>query len=284
MMPDTLAGTAGEKAHRVLTVCGGTDTGSKRAENQDTFVIADLASGEVSRPCVQRDVSVSRPGMLAVVCDGMGGPPAGDVAARVAAATIEAELAGAGTAVVDEPEATLKSAFEGANRAILAEVSAHPEDKGMGTTCTAAVFGPEHVAVAQVGDSRAYLLRAGRLELLTRDQTLASQLVEAGVLKPADVAHYPYRHVLSQALGTEKRVLPVITDVAIEEGDRVMLCSDGLYGPVSEDAIAAILKVSGDPAHAARALIAAALAAGGPDNVTVVVADCGRLENARGAA
>ena len=253
------------RSHRHFTVSGRTDVGRHRAENQDTFAIADLASG-----------------MLALVCDGMGGGPAGELAARVAASTIVDELEGAGAAVVEEPGSALKSAVEGANRAILDEVTAHPEEKGMGTTCTAAVFAPDHVAVAQVGDSRAYLLRDGHLELLTRDQTIASQMVEAGVLAPDDVARFPYRHVLSQALGTKKPVEPVITDIALKEGDRVLLCSDGLHGPVPDDAISAILKVSGDAAQAARALVAAALAAGGPDNVTVVVADCGRLEGASG--
>jgi protein phosphatase len=267
-----------ERPHRLVTVCGRTDTGRRRAENQDTFVIADLASGELSRPCATADVSVSRPGMLALVCDGMGGGPAGDVAARVAASTIVEQLEDARDAVLAQPASALTSAVEGANRAILDEVAAHPEDEGMGTTCTAAVFCPDHLAVAQVGDSRAYLLRDGRLELLTRDQTIATQLIEAGALDPHNVKNFPLKHVLSQALGTSGGIKPVITDFALEDGDRVLLCSDGLHGPVSDDAISLILKTSGNPAEAARALIAAALAAGGPDNVTVVVADCGPLE------
>jgi serine/threonine protein phosphatase PrpC len=278
-MPDVKAEPAG--AHRVITVCGGTDVGSHRADNQDTFVIADLASGAVSRPCACTDVSVRRPGMLVVVCDGMGGHPAGDVAARVAASTIKDELAVAGSSVVDEPGRALESAVEGANRAILATVDAHPEDKGMGTTCTAAVFGPSHLSLAQVGDSRAYLLRGGRLQRLTRDQTMAAQLVDEGLLRPEQVARFPYRHMLTQALGTKGTLQPVMTDVALEAGDRVLLCSDGLHGPVSEEAIGAILRASQDPADAARALIRAALAVGGPDNVTAVVADCGPLETDR---
>jgi protein phosphatase len=279
-MPYTTTNRGGETSRRTITVCGLTDVGRHRAQNQDTFVIADLASGKVSRPCASTDVSVSRPGMLALVCDGMGGQPAGDVAARVAATAIVDELEGAGPAVVEQPASALKSAVAGANGAILDEVKAHPEEKGMGTTCTAAVFAPDHLAVAQVGDSRAYLLRDGQLELLTRDQTLASQLVDTGALAPEQVEHFPYRHVLSQALGTTAPLEPVITNVPLKEGDRVLLCSDGLHGPVPDDAITAILTVSGDTAEAARALIAAALAAGGPDNVTVVVADCGRLEDA----
>jgi PPM family protein phosphatase len=266
-----------DNAHRVFTVCGNTDTGNERPGNQDTFVIADLASGTVSRPCVRTEVPVHQPGMLIVVCDGMGGPPAGDVAARVAVTAIKDGLEQAGAGVVTAPGPALKSAVEGANRAILETVRAHPEDKGMGTTCTAAVFGPSQVSVAQVGDSRAYLLHAGRLSLLTRDQTMAAELVDAGLLEPDQVARFPYRHVLAQALGTNGRVQPVITDVALEEGDRVLLCSDGLYGPVPDDAIASILRASEDPADAAKALITAALAAGGPDNVTAVVAHCGAL-------
>ncbi len=108
----------------------------------------------------------------------------------------------------------------------------------MGTTCTAAVFGPAHVAFAQIGDSRAYLMRGGHLRLLTRDQTVAAQLVDAGALLPEQVAQFPYRHVLVQALGTKGDVHPVITDLLLEEGDRVLLCSDGLHGPVDDDAIA----------------------------------------------
>jgi len=266
------------QAHRILNVCGATDIGAQRHQNQDTFVIADLASGATSRPCIRTEVSVCKPGVLLLVCDGMGGPPAGDVAARVAATSIKDGLAEAGIEVVDAPGPSLETALAGANRAILDEVQIHPHEKGMGTTCTAVVVSPEHLSVAQVGDSRAYLLRDGRLALLTRDQTMASQLVDAGALKPEQVETFPYRHVLVQALGTHHDLRPVITDVEVREGDRVLLCSDGLHGPVDDDAIAAILRVPGDAAHAARALIAAALAAGGPDNVTVVVADCGPLE------
>jgi protein phosphatase len=265
-----------EATTRVISVCGGTNVGRARSDNQDTFVIADLASGDVIRPCVRTEVSVSRPGILVVVCDGMGGLPAGDVAARVASSTIKRELERHDQVVFEAPGRALESAVDRANRAILEVADAHPEDKGMGTTCTAAVFGPERVSVAQIGDSRAYLWREGRLQLITRDQTVAEQLVDEGLLAPGQVANFPYRHVLSQALGTQGDVHPVVSEVALEEGDRLLLCSDGLHGPVSEDVIADILRASGDPAAATQALVAAALAAGGPDNITAVVADCGR--------
>lgn len=276
-MPPMLDREVPAAAHRELTVCGGTDIGSSRDQNQDTFVILNLESGKTSRPCVRTDISVSQPGILLLVCDGMGGAPAGDVAARVAATTIENELRAAGSDVVQEPGPSLKRAVEGANRAILAEAKAHPEERGMGTTCTAAVFSPDLLSVAQVGDSRAYLFRDGRLRALTRDQTMAQDLLEAGDLTPGQMAHFPYRHVLSQALGPRGRVKPVVTDHKLEEHDRVLLCSDGLHGVIDEVAIGAILSATPDVSDAARALIEAALAAGGPDNVTVVVADCGPL-------
>jgi protein phosphatase len=261
----------------MFTVCGSTDTGSQRDENQDTFVIADLESGRIERPCIRTDVWVARPGVLMLVCDGMGGPAAGDVAAQLAAASIKQGLEAEGDNVGRAPAHSLKRAVVSANQAILEEANAHPEERGMGTTCTAALVSPDRLAVAQVGDSRAYLLRDGKLLPLTRDQTLVADLLDAGVLKHDEVERFPYRHVLAQALGTKPNVDPVITDIEVREGDRVLLCSDGLHGAVPEQTIASILKDTPDVADASQALIRAALAAGGPDNVTVVVADCGPL-------
>jgi protein phosphatase len=274
--PGTHAASAG--IHRELLVWGGTDVGSKREQNQDTFVITDLGGGRSSRIHPRMDLFLSRPGVLLMVCDGMGGPPAGDVAAQLAAAAIEDELRAAAADVARAPATVLRRAVEEANGAILAEATAHPEERGMGTTCTAAVCTPEGLAIAQVGDSRAYLFRDRRLMRLTRDQTIAARLVDEGVLEPSEVESFPFRHVLAQALGTEGHVRPEITDHDLREHDRVLICSDGLHGPVDEGTIASILDSVKGAAGATRALIDAALAAGGPDNVTVVVADCGPLE------
>src|SRR3569623_243676 len=178
--PPTSAGEGAQaRPHRMFTVCGGTDTGSQRNQNQDTFVIADLESGRIERPCIRTDVWVARPGVLMLVCAGMGGP--------------------------------------------------------------AAVGSPDRLAIAQVGDSRAYLMRDGKLIPLTRDQTLVADLGASGALKPDQVEQFPFRHVLAQALGPKPNVNPVITDVEVREGDRVLLCSVGLHGAVSEATIAAIL-------------------------------------------
>jgi len=280
MMPHVSFGSdeyLAQRRLRLLTVCGGTDIGSIRKQNQDTFVIADLESGSISRPSVRTDVSVSRPGLLLLVCDGMGGAAAGDVAARVAAESIQHELEAAGSAVARAPGPSLEHAIVGANQAVFNEAQVHPEDRGMGTTCTAAIVSPDRVAIAQVGDSRAYLLRDGQLRVLTRDQSIASELLGNGTFSSEDIAHSPFRHLLSQAVGTKDHVEPVGTDQELLEDDRLLLCSDGLHGPVSDAAIADILNRTPDPFAAAQALIAAALAAGGPDNVTVVVANCGPL-------
>jgi protein phosphatase len=256
--------------------------GSKRKDNQDTFVVVDLESGAVSRPCIRTDVWVAQPGLLMLVCDGMGGRAAGDVAARIAASSIKRELEAEGANVAQAPDHSLKRAVAGANKAILAEARAHPEERGMGTTCTAAVLSPDRLAIAQVGDSRAYLWRDGELRILTRDQTIAANLVDVGVLTPDQVAQFPYRHVLLQALGARADIHPVITDIEVRAGDRVLLCSDGLHGPVSDDAIAEVLSTTREVSAVAQALIDAALRAGGPDNVTVVIADCGALKDSAG--
>ena len=257
-----------------LAICGATDIGASRSSNQDTFVIADLRSGDLSNPCARTDIPLSRQGILLLVCDGMGGAAAGDLAARIAADSIKHQLVGAGPAVVNHPDQSLENAVRGANGDVLAEANAHPEVRGMGTTCTAAIVRPDELFIAQVGDSRAYLSRDGHLQLLTRDQTMADQMVEIGALRPEDVSTYVHRNVLLQAVGTQSTIEPIISEVRLRRGDRILVCSDGLHGSVADREIAGILGHTPDINACTRALIEAALAAGSPDNVTVVVADC----------
>jgi len=262
-----------QRGHR-LAICGATDKGSLRSENQDTFVIADLRSGDLSSPCSRTEISFSKQGILLLVCDVMGGAAAGDVAARIAADAVKHQLVGAGPAVAAHPKESLKSAVTSANGAVLAAAKAQPRKRGMGTTCTAAIVLPDRLSVAQVGDSRAYLLRDGHLQLLTRDQTMADQLLEVGALRPEDVATYPYRHILVQAVGTQSTIEPVTSEARLHRGDRILICSDGLHGPVPGPEIARILGAAADINQVTHRLIQAALKAGGPDNVTVIVADC----------
>jgi protein phosphatase len=259
--------------HR-LALCGATNVGVCRSENQDTFVIADLRSGDLSNPCSRAELPLSSQGILLLVCDGMGGAAAGDLAARIAADAMKQQLVGAGPTIAEHPDESLKSAVAGANGAVLAEAKARPAARGMGTTCTAAIVQPDRLSIAQVGDSRAYLWRDGRLQRLTRDQTMADQLVDCGALRPEDIPTYPYRHILTQAVGTHSTIEPITSDTRLQRGDRILLCSDGLHGPVPDSEIARILGAPVGIDRVTQELIHAALAAGGPDNVTVVVADC----------
>jgi protein phosphatase len=275
-MSNAASGAPSERFHRRFTVCGGTNIGARRSENQDTFVIADLESGRVSRPCIRTDVWVSRPGVLMLVCDG--GPPAGEVAAQLTASSIKHRLEAEGDNVGRSPVYSLRRALQGANRALLEEADSHPDERGMTTTCTAALVSPERLAVVQVGDSRAYLLRDGSLRTLTDDETPAG--LRGGDDRPTGPDRVPEREAPSQTLGTEADVRPATADVDLRAGDRVLLCSNGLHDLVPDDAIAAILMRTPEVAAASEALIAAALAAGGGDNVTVVLADCGPLEHA----
>jgi protein phosphatase len=256
-----------------LAIRGATDIGASRAANQDTFVIADLRSGDLSDPAGRAELPLSWQGILLLLCDGMGGPAAGEFAARIAAEVIKHQLVEAGPAVAEHPDQFLKSAVWGANGAVLAEAEAHPGARGMGTTCTAAIALPDRLIIAQVGDSRAYLLRDGCLQLLTRDQTIARQLVESGVLRPEDVGTFVHRHVLMQAVGRRSTIEPIVSEARLGSGDRILLCSDGLHGFVPDQQIAEILARPADIDDAVQGLIRAALVAGGGDNVTVVVAD-----------
>ncbi|MBC8133653.1 MAG: serine/threonine-protein phosphatase, partial [Deltaproteobacteria bacterium] len=212
-------------------------------------------------------------GYLLLVCDGMGGAAAGEVAAHIAAGAIRKELVDAGDEVAAHPESALGDAVAVANRAIFKEAKTRPSRRGMGTTCTAAIVLPGTLTVAQVGDSRAYLLRDGKLWSLTKDQSLAIQLLDAGVLTAEQLGSFSHRHVLSQALGTRTAVDPVISQYHLVPGDRVLLCSDGLHGIISDADIQTALTDAGDLSSTAQSLVDRALAAGGDDNVTVVVAE-----------
>lgn len=258
-----------------VAVCGATDVGLVREQNEDTFMIADLASGQLSSPCIGTDFSVSSSGILLLVCDGMGGHAAGEIASRVAAHAIKESLVSEGPTVTQHPIESLKHAVLDANQAVLDEASTKSEERGMGTTCTAAIVLPSRLVIGQVGDSRAYLFRDGKLHPLTHDQSLVSQMMDLGLLDAEQARRSPYRNVLLQALGGNTRLEPVVTEVNVRARDRLLVCSDGLHGPVTDARIAEIVATTPDLTGAAKALIAEALRAGGPDNVTVVVAECG---------
>jgi PPM family protein phosphatase len=221
------------------------DTGRQRRANEDSFFVR---------------------APLFVVADGMGGAQAGEVASRLAAETFASGLPDDGTS-----EQRLETRVREAN-ARIHELS--QEDRalnGMGTTLTAAYLDGDELALAHVGDSRAYLLRDGELSRLTRDHTLVEELVRRGELTEQEAAEHPQRSIITRALGPEPDIDIDLHTHRARAGDVVLLCSDGLTGMIGEDDVADILARAGSLGDAGRALVAAANDAGGRDNITVVL-------------
>ena len=207
---------------------------------------------------------------LLVVADGMGGAAAGEVASSVAVAAL---------AVLDEDEPTgdLLEVFGDSIRRIEDQlgglVDAEPKLRGMGTTLTAVVHADGRLGLVHVGDSRGYLMRGGKLERITRDHTLVQSLIDAGRLSDHEAATHPQRNVLTRVLDGAHPTEADLSIREIKEGDRILLCSDGLSGVVSADTIAASLLANDEPQDAVDELVDLALRGGGPDNITCVVAD-----------
>jgi serine/threonine protein phosphatase PrpC len=202
---------------------------------------------------------------LYAVADGMGGHRGGEVASQLALTTIAESFR--------KDEAPFADQVQAANRAVFERSGADRSVAGMGTTLTAAVIRGDLAHLVHVGDSRAYLLRAGSLRQLTDDHTLVNRMVKAGEITPAEAEVHPHRNVLVRALGTEPDVPLDEQDVGLLEGDRLLLCSDGLTGMLTEEQIQAILESTRAPQEAADRLVIAANRAGGVDNITVVVLD-----------
>jgi PPM family protein phosphatase len=222
-----------------------TDVGRVREGNEDAFLIEPP---------------------LYAVADGMGGARAGEVASQLALQTV-AELQRAGGA-------RLEDEVVAANTIVHARAGEDERFAGMGTTLTAALASRAALHLAHVGDSRAYLLRVGALRQLTRDHTLVDRMVQAGEITREEADVHPHRNVLLRALGTEPSVEVESLDVGLLEGDRVLLCSDGLTTMVTESQITAILEATtGNPQDAADRLVRAANRAGGIDNITALVLD-----------
>ena len=210
-------------------------------------------------------------GNLYLVADGMGGHAAGEVASQYAVDKVSYEY-------YDLPwegaERTLAAAIQRANEDIYVESNANGERHGMGTTLVAAAVFDDQAVIAHLGDSRAYLLRDGRLRRLTRDHSRVQELVDNGTITPEQAKDHPDRSMLTRNLGHRPSVEPDIATEPLQPGDRLLLCSDGLWGALSEDEIARLAE-PGSAAQAVADLVAAANAAGGPDNIGVAVVCAG---------
>jgi PPM family protein phosphatase len=228
------------------------DVGRQRSSNQDCFGHAVDEAG----------------GQLLIVADGMGGHAGGATASRLAVEAVERVF----TTSRDAPDVMLRAALETANDTVHAQARADARLAGMGTTGVALVIRPDGTAwVANVGDSRAYRLRDGRLEQLTLDHSLVGELQRRGLLTEAEAQVHPRRNEVLRSLGVEPQVVVDVAPIELRPGDQYLLCSDGLSGVVSDPEIAEILAAA-PPEEAARRLVEAANARGGPDNVTVQIA------------
>ena len=207
---------------------------------------------------------------LFIVSDGLGGHAAGDVASDMLVRRLD-ELDNVPFASDDEAAAAVAEAIRDANRQIHERARHEPERAGMAATCTVALVRGDRLLLAQVGDSRAYLLRGGRLQQVTPDHSFVGALVEAGYLSPEQARNHPKRSVLLRAVGVDPEVeVATVAPIDLEDGDEVLLCSDGITGVLEDERILSLL----DHARldeAADALVAAARDAGGPDNITVVL-------------
>ena len=228
-----------------IRVGAATDVGRVRDHNEDAYLVAE-------------DLG------LIAVADGMGGHRGGEVASETALEALRiAFLAGA----------AIQDAVSAANEAVHDQSVADPNLRGMGTTITAGALTEGSLVLGHVGDSRAYLLREGRLQRVTTDHSLVEELIRAGELTEAEAEQDPRRSMITRALGLDSGVEVDLEEIILADGDRILLCSDGLTNMVSEKDLARHLVETSDPQDAARDLVDSANAAGGVDNITAVVID-----------
>ncbi|MFM8979161.1 MAG: PP2C family protein-serine/threonine phosphatase [Planctomycetia bacterium] len=244
-----------------------------RPNNEDTLWAHPVGTPGATAGDSEGRAASGWPGLLLCAADGMGGALAGEVASSMAVKGLAAEMdACAQSAPASALAPRLVGAVEAVHAAIHAASERDPALRGMGTTLTAAWVVGDELVVGQVGDSRAYLFRKGRLQQLTRDQSLVSKLLEDGVITEAQAATMAGRNIILQALGSEEPLEVVTTAQRLDLGDVLVLCSDGLCGVVDNKAIEADLQRGGAPAELAARLVALAERHGGPDNITVLVA------------
>lgn len=246
-----------------LTAFGLTDVGRKRKHNEDAYLL-DAERG------------------LFVVADGMGGHAAGEVASRLTVESIQEFISG----TEDDHDNTwpfgynnrysvdgnrLSTAVERANEKVMRAVVNRPELKGMGTTVVAALFDEKRVTLVHVGDSRAYLLREAELRRLTDDHSWVQEQVNAGILSEEEARSHPLKNVVTRALGGGAHVAVDLIEIPIGDGDRYLLCSDGLTGMVSDEEILEALSSTRTPEQIVRGLVDLANERGGVDNITAIL-------------
>lgn len=254
---------------------GQTDVGLVREHNEDNFLLVDLSTNVRGVDERLLKHTIGPRGSLFVVCDGMGGAAAGEVASQMAVDTLhDIMTTGGAPESRDDFARRLVSAVEEAGSRIFSAAKMDRTRRGMGTTSTVVGVVDKILFVGQVGDSRAYALRGGKdFALITKDQSLVNQLIEAGQLTEEEAEAFEHSNIILQALGTAEQVTVDLTFLELKRGDRVMVCSDGLSGLVHGEMIKDVLATVADPRACCATLIEMARAGGGHDNITVIVAD-----------
>jgi len=235
-----------------ISCAGNTDVGVVRSGNEDSFLL-DCAKG------------------LFIVADGMGGHAAGEVASEMAVQIVAKELGSLRGLSDGEAAARMRSAIRKANAAIFDRTLAEHDKRGMGTTTTVMVLFSRRYLIGQVGDSRAYLLREGELLQLTKDHSYVQEQVDAGLLTPEQARTHPYSNVITRCVGANEDVAPDVYFGNLEQGDVVLLASDGLTGMLEDNQIATIMGAEENPEGAVNKMIADANRRGGLDNITAIV-------------
>ena len=266
-----------------LTFCAMTNVGRVRQGNEDNFLVADLETSEI-RSRIEGDVEhettetrvleLGSAPILFAVSDGMGGALAGEVASRMAVDIVSDLLPQlkehedyAALPLAEQ----LRVSIEQANTAIHRESFSNPACRGMGATFTAAVLQAHQIFFAQVGDSRAYLIRNETIQLITKDQSVVQQLIDMGEITEEEAAIHPRRNIILQALGAVSEVDVVVKDLELCEGDLILLCSDGLSGKMSAEEMKDIILAAENIEAACQSLIDLANDRGGEDNITTVL-------------
>lgn len=276
-MPEREVSPPADPARRLVVVAGGrTDIGRVRTLNEDSYLVAALGRDAVVMKGTTTTLTVPHTPMLLVVADGVGGAASGEIASLMATDTMFIELRRKYES--DWPrnpsgvESALRAAIAAANHVIFTYSSGNPQHRGMATTATLAVVHDSIINVAQVGDSRAYLVRSGIARQITKDQSLIQRLIDAGEMTAGEAAHSDRRNIILQALGSESTVAPDIYREQAEVGDVLVLCSDGLSNLVSPTDLARIALADDNMETVCERLVALANAHGGHDNITVVAA------------
>jgi serine/threonine protein phosphatase PrpC len=268
-------------------VFGCTDVGRVRKNNEDAFVISDLTENSSAGSFMPagarartgdttergdegglRKCRVGLHGLLFAVSDGMGGAEAGEIASHLVVESLKEDL----SAKHDKSTGPLiRAAVERANHVVFDAAISHPRRNGMGATLTAVLVREDRAYIAGVGDSRCYIIRGKRIRQVTRDQSLVESLVELGHLAPHEAETSPHRNVILQALGTKPEVAVALTRVSLNNGDILLLCSDGLSGKLTSEEMRELSLAGPTIDDACRRMVALANERGGEDNITVVL-------------